>query len=186
MKLKEIWEWAEERGLNNQTPDRNGFGAFIAEENGEAVEAIMNQDVEGYVDACCDNVVFAVGDMYKRGFEVEDILGSGHIYEWLSESQYERITQDYIHEMTYLLYKFLEAKSPEEESEVMKNITIVSLREVSMLGYDPDKCMDEVMKEINSRVGSYSEEHKKWMKDKSPEAQANWYKADFSKCLTSN
>jgi len=182
MKLIEIYKWSEERGLNNQTPDRNGFCAFIAEEIGEAVDAIIKQDAEAYIDACCDIVVFAVGDMYKRKFDVTSIKDNEDVTESLSDTFYEFETENYIFEMNYLLYKFLEAKTPEEEFEAMKNMFVTSGREVEMLGYDFSKCMDEVMKEINSRVGSYSEEHKKWLKDKSPEAQANWYKADFSKC----
>jgi streptogramin lyase len=42
--------------------------------------------------------------------------------------------------------------------------------------------MGEVIKEINSRVGAYNPETKKWQKDKSPEAQAKWYTANFSDC----
>ena len=48
------------------------------------------------------------------------------------------------------------------------------------LGYDPKIAMQETLKEISSRVGAYSEETGKWEKDKSHEAQANWYKADYS------
>lgn len=182
MKLIEIHDWSEERGLNNQAPDRNGFCAFIAEEIGEAVVAGTKSIVEEYIDACCDIVVFAIGDMYKRGFKVSEVLGDSDVNEILQESLYESKTDNYIFEMNYLLYEFLESTTPEQEQEVMKNMFIISGREVSMLGYDFSKCMDEVMKEINSRVGSYNPEVKKWLKDKSPEAQANWYKADFSKC----
>lgn len=183
MKLIEIFNWAEERGLNDQKPDRNGFCAFIAEEIGEAVEASIENDIHGYIDACCDIVVFAAGDMYKRKFNVDKYLGDTiDISEVLSNSYYEDKTNHYLFEINYLLYNFLEAKNPDQEATAMKNMVIASGREVEMLGYDFSKCMDEVMKEINSRVGSYDPEVKKWIKDKSPEAQAKWYKADFSKC----
>ena len=50
---------------------------------------------------------------------------------------------------------------------------------IRKLNYDPDIVMDEVLSEIESRIGSI--QNGKFVKDKSPEAQANWYKADFSK-----
>ena len=42
--------------------------------------------------------------------------------------------------------------------------------------------MQETIKEISSRVGEYDESKKKWIKDKSPEAMAKWYKANYKEC----
>lgn len=50
---------------------------------------------------------------------------------------------------------------------------------IAKLGYDPDKVMDEVLKEIESRKWSII--WWKFTKDKSDEAKKSWYKADFSK-----
>jgi len=60
------------------------------------------------------------------------------------------------------------------------DIKVFSTGTIRKAGYNPDKVMKEVQKEIDSRVGSII--NGKFTKDKSPEAQANWYKADFSKC----
>ena len=49
------------------------------------------------------------------------------------------------------------------------------------LGYDPIKAVEECGKEINSRVGGMVDG--KFEKDLSPEAQANWYKADYTKAV---
>ena len=51
---------------------------------------------------------------------------------------------------------------------------------IAKMGFDPDKCMTEVMKELNSRVGEVTDG--KWTKDKSPAVKANWYKANFGNC----
>jgi len=48
------------------------------------------------------------------------------------------------------------------------------------LGYHPGMVLEEISKEINSRVGEMVEG--KFTKDTSEEAKANWYKADFTKC----
>ena len=46
-------------------------------------------------------------------------------------------------------------------------------------GYNPVVALDEMAKEINSRIGTFK--NGKFTKDKSIEAQAKWYKADFTK-----
>jgi len=57
---------------------------------------------------------------------------------------------------------------------------VFKVNEMYHLGYDPEKCLGEIYKEINSRTGTMV--NGKFKKDKSPEAKAKWYKADFSKC----
>ena len=66
--------------------------------------------------------------------------------------------------------------------DTLNDITVFSVNEAEMMGYDFDKTMDETIKEISSRTGEYNEEVGKWQKFKTPEAVAKWYKADYSKC----
>jgi predicted HAD superfamily Cof-like phosphohydrolase len=81
------------------------------------------------------------------------------------------------------LGEFLEAgDNIEGRIDAMADIIVFAYGEIAKYGYHGDKVMDEVIKEISSRVGSYNADAKKWQKDKSPEAQAKWYKADFTKC----
>jgi len=60
------------------------------------------------------------------------------------------------------------------------DIRVFSIGATMKLGYDPKCTLAEVAKEINSRTGKIVDG--KFIKDKSPEARAKWYKADFSKC----
>nr|WP_321322158.1 hypothetical protein [uncultured Campylobacter sp.] len=46
-------------------------------------------------------------------------------------------------------------------------------------GFDFQIAMDETIKEISSRTGSYDEVSKKWVKDESDEARAKWYQANY-------
>lgn len=78
--------------------------------------------------------------------------------------------------------EFLEAKDDHGKIDAMADMIVFCYGEMAKYGYDGDKVMDEVIKEISSRTGAYSEETKKWQKDKSPEAMAKWYEADFSGC----
>lgn len=48
-------------------------------------------------------------------------------------------------------------------------------------GFDFQIAMDETIKEISSRTGTYDEVSKKWVKDTSDEAKAKWYQADYNK-----
>lgn len=80
------------------------------------------------------------------------------------------------------LGEFLEAKTEEGRIDAMADIIVFAYGEMAKYGYHGDRVMDEVIREISSRTGSYSPETKKWQKDKSPEAQAKWYTADLSKC----
>lgn len=80
------------------------------------------------------------------------------------------------------LGEFIEAKDEDGRIDAMADIIVFAYGEIAKYGYDGDKVMDEVIKEISSRVGAYDPNTKKWQKDKSPEAQANWYTADFTTC----
>ena len=46
-------------------------------------------------------------------------------------------------------------------------------------GFDFQIAMDETIKEISSRTGSYDEKAKKWVKDTTDEARAKWYSANY-------
>lgn len=59
------------------------------------------------------------------------------------------------------------------------DIKVFSTGLIKKLQYNPDIVMDEVLKEIESREGSI--QNGKFVKDKSPEAQLKWYKANFDK-----
>ena len=78
------------------------------------------------------------------------------------------------------LGEFIAAPDTEGRIDAMADIIVFAYGEMAKYGYHGDKVMDEVIKEISSRTGAYSPETKKWQKDKSPEAQAKWYTANFA------
>ena len=84
--------------------------------------------------------------------------------------------------ITEELGEFLAAENIDGRIDAMADIIVFAYGEIAKYGYDGDKVMDEVIKEISSRVGAYNPDTKKWQKDKSPEAQANWYSANFTNC----
>lgn len=70
--------------------------------------------------------------------------------------------------------------TPSQICDAACDIIVFATGIIRKSGYDPDLAMEEVLKEINSRIGA-DDGTGKWVKDKSPEAKANWYKADFTK-----
>ena len=69
----------------------------------------------------------------------------------------------------------------EELIDCFCDIIVYSVGALMKLNADPECALLETAEEINSRVGDIIDG--KFIKDKSPEAQANWYKADYSKCI---
>lgn len=88
--------------------------------------------------------------------------------------------------ITEELGEFIAADSVEGRIDAMADIIVFAYGEMAKYGYDGDKVMDEVIKEISSRTGAYDPETKKWQKDKSEAAKAKWYTANFTTCKLNN
>lgn len=71
--------------------------------------------------------------------------------------------------------------NPRIEDEVLldglADIKVFATGTMAKAGYDPDKVMDETLKEIESRTGTMIDG--KFVKDKSPEVTRNWYTANY-------
>lgn len=80
------------------------------------------------------------------------------------------------------LGEFLESKTDDGRIDAMADIIVFAYGEIAKYGYDGDKVMDEVIKEISSRTGAYDPDTKKWQKFTTDEAKAKWYTADFTNC----
>lgn len=66
---------------------------------------------------------------------------------------------------------------PADVVDAYCDIVVFAIGVIMKLGYNPEKALLEVGKEINSRVGTMVDG--KFEKDLSEEAKANWYKADY-------
>ena len=97
------------------------------------------------------------------------------IKEWSDERLITQQTPDrngFLAMIVEELGEFLEAgDNIDGRIDAMADIIVFAYGEMAKYGYDGDKVMDEVIKEISSRTGAYNPETKKWQKDKSPEAQ---------------
>ena len=125
---------------------------LMREENFELAQGIYKTDSHEVVDAINDMQVVFIGTVVKY------LLNGLNPEESYTKEQVKK----------YIMYT----------SALLQTFPLV----VSSLGYEPTCAFNETLLEIHSRVGSVNPETGKWEKDKSPEAQAKWYKANFDLC----
>ena len=116
--------------------------------------------------------------LIKKGFNqkveiahiIEELLESTGKYDSLSaREKAENLAEEFIAKG--------ENKNKEEIVDAFADIIVFAIGAIGKLSYDPEKVMDEVLKEIESRTGKMIDG--KFVKDPDPKM----YKADFSKCL---
>ena len=157
---KKLTQWMDERSLdiNGQ---RKGFVSNIQE---EMVEYFSAKDNSQRIDALCDITVFCVNAM--KAYDKEHIKEPETVTNIISSvtlgKQLDQITQN----------KF--------SKDSLENMIDICYTLSKSIGYDFKVAMDETIKEISSRTGSYDETAKKWIKDTSEAAKAKWYKANYS------
>lgn len=111
----------------------------------------------------------------ESSFVVEELLEARIDIESSKARKYAKF-------ITWILFLIPGVKSSREMIvDAFADIIVFATGAIYKLGFDTDKVMKEVIKEINSRKGEVK--NGKFEKFKDPESKANWYKADFSKCL---
>lgn len=162
--------WRNKRKLTS-AQQRKGYVANVLE---ELIEYMKAENEYERVDALCDILVFsfnATGDCYSNS----------NIYRNI---RYD-LEQDLLVWLTNLTHVKLD--NTELFSSYVAEIVRLALTKLYDMSYDAYLCMSETIKEIESRRGSWNEDAKKWIKDTSPEAQVEWYKANYEYCkLNSN
>jgi hypothetical protein len=89
----------------------------------------------------------------------------------------------------YFFDKLLEDLDEKNTLDAILDISVFSTNEAELMGYDMDKAMNEVVKEISSRVQDPIQKEEwsksgavgKWQKSERDEHKKLWYKADFDK-----
>ena len=165
---KALKEWRKERHLTRE----NQFSGLINNLLEEVNELKEAKDDYEKIDAYCDMAVFAfnvLDDDYEIAINI-----ANQSREYLGNAT--------ALEVTILGLSEDLKKHPDISDELLVNFIEYLFSNIYYLGFNWFKCMIETIKEINSRVGKWDESRKKWVKDKSPEAVANWYKANYKEC----
>lgn len=120
------------------------------------------------IDALCDIAVFTI----NAGVDIGDVkLTEIELKKSSLDADY--ILKQMVERCAFLSYfEWREAKS---FNIILANCAYLC----EHYGFNFQIAMDETIKEISSRTGSYDEVSKKWIKDESWEAKAKWYKANY-------
>ena len=179
--------WRHERGITAES-QKEGYIVNVMEEFGELATALREYErfskpsypyqknkkytEHGIIDALCDISVFTINagadipcENKISGIE-NNIFKTYKTYETLLNACGG-------YSIGFNAYAF---------NGVLRTCAVLCYK----LGFDFQKAMDETIKEISSRTGSYDEKAKKWVKDESDEARAKWYQADYEKARISN
>ena len=189
--LTEIYKglkaWRHERGITAES-QKAGYIVNVMEEFGELATAVREYErfskpsypypknkkyaEHGIIDALCDIAVFTInaGTDVNCNEKIESINTTTETTRCNSSLSFllsECGNFDYYGKLS---------------SYVCFNQILLSCAKLcEYYGFNFQIAMDETIKEISSRTGSYDENAKKWIKDESDEAKAKWYKADYEK-----
>ena len=176
---KGLAEWRAERGITAES-QKEGYIVNVMEELGELATALREYErfskpsypyqknkkyaEHGIIDALCDISVFTI----NAGADIP------------CENKPTRLEL----EPCLSLYNLL--REIADHQRCFNSITLCYVLGVCaslchQYGFNFRIAMDETIKEISSRTGSYDEKAKKWVKDESDEAKAKWHKADYEK-----
>ena len=187
---KELQAWQEERGITAKS-QKTGYLVNVMEELGELAGALRDyekfsvteQDAtkkqkaeHDIIDALCDISVFtinAVADIPRPAKRTK------------IELKKSSLDADYI--LKQLVEKCARLSYFDWGEASAFNIILINCAYLcEYYGFDFQIAMDETIKEISSRTGSYDEVSKKWVKDESDEVKAKWYSSDYELARISN
>lgn len=180
---KGLDEWRAERGITAES-QKEGYLVNVMEEFGELASALRDyekfsatdwpyptdkQEAEHeIIDALCDIAIFTI----NAGVDIGEVKRT-EIELKKSSLDADYILKQMVERCAFLSYfEWREAKS---FNIILANCAYLC----EYYGFNFQIAMDETIKEISSRTGSYDEVSKKWVKDESWEAQTKWYKANY-------
>lgn len=193
--LTEIYKglkaWRHERGITADS-QKEGYLVNVMEELGELATALREYErfskpsypypknkkyaEHGIIDAICDICVFTI----NAGADIPCEVKRTEIELKKSSLDADYILKQMVEKCALFSY------SQWGEASAFNIILVNCAYLCEYYGFNFQIAMDETIKEISSRTGSYDEASKKWVKDESDEARAKWYQADYEKARIKN
>ena len=186
--LTEIYKglkaWRHERGITAES-QKEGYIVNVMEEFGELATALREYErfskpsypysknkkyaEHGIIDALCDICVFTINAGADIPCEVKR-----------TEIEFKKSSLDADYILKQMVEKCARLSYFDWGEASAFNIILINCAYLcEHYGFNFQIAMDETIKEISSRTGTYDEVSKKWVKDESDEAKAKWYKADY-------
>ena len=163
--------WRAERGLTTQS-QQGGYMVNIMEEFGELSQALRGLEIESVrktaehevIDALCDIAVLTINACEVSVDKIRII-------------DTDEIKLDEIDELVYNCAGF--SSTGFNLYNYFNAVLWGCASLCEKYDYDFKIAMEETIKEISSRTGSYDEKAKKWVKDTRDEARKKWYRANY-------
>ena len=154
--------------------------ANLLEEQSELERALLSSDRDGIIDAYCDMVIFLlnaydINNWFSNQFKIDSDIRL--VKMPLKTSVLNNIRATVNKEVRLICVD--QVKNINKEVYVFVSY-IFSV--IYMYGYDPLSCMEEAFKHISSRRGKWDDSIKKFIKDTSDEAKAQWYEPNYESC----
>lgn len=175
-------KWCNERYLTYKI-QQEGLRGNLLEEYTELTRAIKSNNINDIIDALCDICIFSINSLENPLSNINKIYNlmtmfnnstRVNFYDNLTDIiiQNKKIdsTSSNINNMMLDYFKY-------REIDII-DIISTSFVYIDNFGYDIYKCLDETIKEIDSRKGYYCPNTKKFIKVNSN----SMYKADYSVC----
>ena len=176
--------WRHERGITAES-QKEGYIVNVMEELGELATALREYErfskpsypysknkkyaEHGIIDALCDICVFTINAGADIPCEVKR-----------TEIEFKKSSLDADYILKQMVEKCARLSYFDWGEASAFNIILINCAYLcEHYGFNFQIAMDETIKEISSRTGTYDEVSKKWVKDESDEAKAKWYKADY-------
>ena len=113
--------------------------------------------------------------------DIEEILeGLGYKVPKEKRSELRVLIEPMIATLVSQLKLTYEKPNTEDIIDSCCDKIVFNIQNIEQLGYDPECCLNETIKEISTRTGSIIDG--KFQKDTSEEAMSKWYVANYSKC----
>ena len=181
---KGLDKWRAERGITAES-QKTGYLVNVMEELGELATALREYErfskpsypysknkkyaEHGIIDALCDICVFTINAGADIPCEVKR-----------TEIEFKKSSLDADYILKQMVEKCARLSYFDWGEASAFNIILINCAYLcEHYGFNFQIAMDETIKEISSRTGTYDEVSKKWVKDGSDEAKAKWYKADY-------
>ena len=180
--------WRHERGITAES-QKAGYLVNVMEELGELATALREYErfskpsypypknkkyaEHGIIDALCDISVFTINAGADSNYKPQTID---------TNERDEIVTQCTNYSLKNLLtdcgaFNIYSCYCGGDLNDVLTDCAKLC----EHYGFNFEIAMNETIKEISSRTGSYDEKAKKWVKDESNEAKSRWYQADYDR-----
>ena len=181
---KGLDKWRAERGITAES-QKTGYLVNVMEELGELATALREYErfskpsypysknkkyaEHGIIDALCDICVFTINAGADIPCEVKR-----------TEIEFKKSSLDADYILKQMVEKCARLSYFDWGEASAFNIILINCAYLcEHYGFNFQIAMDETIKEISSRTGTYDEVSKKWVKDESDEAKAKWYSANY-------